>query len=61
MKKIKKEFIRVISQRYANFIIQHLNNHCMDDDLVSKDQFNFWMNQGIKLDSYCVNQDIYLK
>lgn len=49
--------IRFFAQKYANFIMNQLERTISYD---SDFEFNFWLEMGLRLDSYCTNREIYL-
>jgi hypothetical protein len=49
--------IKYFAQIYANFIIRQLERTVSSETEL---EFMFWMEQGIKLDNYCVSKGIYL-
>ena len=52
----KHEAKRKVAQRYANFIIKQL------DTAPTEQQFDFWINKGIALDSFMTEvHNIYLE
>jgi hypothetical protein len=51
---IKTKIITSISQRYADFIIEKLN------DSLGSDEFEIWFSQVLYLDLWCEQQGIYL-
>ncbi len=55
MKNFKKKIITVIFQKYADFLIERLQNSKSDVE------FNSWLNQAVYIDLYCIyKHDIYL-
>lgn len=49
-----KNITKKITQKIANLIINKLQNSQTDSE------FDFWMNQGITLDTWCIGKQIYL-
>lgn len=49
-----KNITKKITQIFANLIISKLGDSQTDFE------FDFWMNQGIILDTWCVSKQIYL-
>ena len=49
-----KNITKKITQTFANLIISKLQGSKTDFE------FDFWMNQGITLDTWCISKQIYL-
>ena len=52
-----KKLIKYFAQKYADFIMRQLERTIGSE---TEHEFNFWMEQGLKLDNYCVCKEIYL-
>lgn len=54
--------IKYFAQMYANFIMRQLERivNSGEEQTSWNHEFNFWMEQGLKLDTYCVSKEIYL-